>query len=112
MTDCLFCGIADGTVPAEILRESADVVVFADINPQAPFHALSIPRRHLSNVAKLAADPTLLAAVLDEAVATAESAGCGAGFRIVFNTGAQAGQTVDHVHAHVLGGRRLQWPPG
>lgn len=112
MTDCLFCGVAAGTVPAQILSESSDVVVFADINPQAPFHALSIPRRHLANVAELAADPTLLAAVLDAAVAAAAAAGCQAGYRIVFNTGAPAGQTVNHVHAHVLGGRALHWPPG
>lgn len=86
--------------------------MFRDVNPQAPFHVLSVPREHYGNVVELAADPRLLAAVIGQGVAAAIAGGCDAGYRIVFNTGAEAGQTVDHVHAHVLGGRRLTWPPG
>lgn len=112
VSDCLFCGIAAGSVPAQVVRESADVVVFADVRPQAPFHVLSIPRRHLADAADLALDPPLFAAVMAEGIAAAVSAGCDDGYRIVFNTGAWGGQTVKHVHAHVLGGRQLQWPPG
>ena len=112
MSDCLFCAIAAGTIPAQVVRATDDVVVFRDVNPQAPFHVLSVPRQHLVNAVELAAAPSLFAAVIDEGAAAAIADGCEAGYRIVFNTGAQAGQTVDHVHAHVLGGRRLNWPPG
>lgn len=113
MSDCLFCAIASGAVPATVLRETDRVVVLRDINPQAPTHVLVIPREHYANVGDLAqADAVLLAEVFAEARAAAQDAELGEGFRIVFNTGPAAGQTVDHVHAHVLGGRRLSWPPG
>ncbi|MFF5263368.1 histidine triad nucleotide-binding protein [Actinomadura viridis] len=114
MTDCLFCKIVSGDVPAKIVRESAGTVAFRDINPQAPTHVLVIPRAHHATVADLAdADPELLAELLREAREVAVDDGVAdGGYRIVFNTGAQAGQTVFHVHAHVLGGRGLNWPPG
>ncbi|GAA3949038.1 histidine triad nucleotide-binding protein [Actinomadura viridis] len=114
MTDCLFCKIVSGDVPAKIVRESAGTVAFRDINPQAPTHVLVIPRAHHATVADLAdADPGLLAELLREAREVAVDDGVAeGGYRIVFNTGAQAGQTVFHVHAHVLGGRGLNWPPG
>jgi histidine triad (HIT) family protein len=114
MTDCLFCKIVSGDVPAKIVRESAGTVAFRDINPQAPTHVLVIPRAHHPAAAALAAaDPELLAEVLTEAHEVAAGDGIAeTGYRLVFNTGAQAGQTVFHVHAHVLGGRGLNWPPG
>ncbi|MBO2459681.1 histidine triad nucleotide-binding protein [Actinomadura violacea] len=114
MTDCLFCKIISGDVPAKVVRDSARVLAFRDINPQAPTHVLVIPKDHHPTAAELAAaDPPLLAEVLGEAHRVAVDEGIdGTGYRIVFNTGAQAGQTVFHVHAHVLGGRGLNWPPG
>jgi histidine triad (HIT) family protein len=114
MTDCLFCKIVSGDVPAKVVRESERTLAFRDINPQAPTHVLVIPKDHHPTVGELAAaDAELLAAVLKEAQAVAEDEGVAeGGFRVVFNTGSQAGQTVFHVHAHVLGGRGLNWPPG
>ncbi|WP_299527326.1 histidine triad nucleotide-binding protein [uncultured Streptomyces sp.] len=113
-TDCLFCKIVSGDIPATIVRESATTVAFRDINPQAPTHVLVIPRLHHPDAASLAAAaPEVAADVLREAgeVAAAEGIEAG-GYRVVFNTGSGAGQTVFHAHAHVLGGRGLQWPPG
>ncbi|TDD66856.1 histidine triad nucleotide-binding protein [Actinomadura rubrisoli] len=114
MTDCLFCKIVSRDVPAEIVREGERVVAFRDINPQAPTHVLVIPKDHHPTVAELAdADAGLLGEVLGEAHRVAEDEGVAdGGYRVVFNTGAQAGQTVFHVHAHILGGRGLNWPPG
>ncbi len=111
--DCLFCKIVSGDVPAAVVRESDAVLSFRDINPQAPTHVLAIPKAHHADVGALADDPALLAEVLREAVAVAEDEGIAErGYRLVFNTGAGAGQTVFHVHAHVLGGRGMSWPPG
>ncbi|MET9318918.1 histidine triad nucleotide-binding protein [Streptomyces sp. NPDC003038] len=112
--DCLFCKIVTGEVPATVVRESETTVAFRDINPQAPTHVLIIPKAHYPDAATLAAaEPTIAADVLREAgqIAADEDVD-GHGYRIVFNTGAGAGQTVFHAHAHVLGGRGLQWPPG
>ena len=110
--NCLFCRIVAGEVPATVVRESAGTVTFRDINPQAPTHVLVIPRGHHETVGALAdADPALLAEVVREAAAVAGAAGL-AGHRLVFNSGAEAGQSVFHVHGHVLGGRPLSWPPG
>jgi histidine triad (HIT) family protein len=112
--DCLFCKVVTGEVPATIVRETDTIVAFRDINPQAPTHVLVIPRAHYRDAAALAAaDPQLTADVLTEAghVAADENL-VDKGYRIVFNTGAGAGQTVFHAHAHVLGGRGLNWPPG
>ncbi|MER7109729.1 histidine triad nucleotide-binding protein [Streptomyces sp. NPDC000229] len=113
-SDCLFCKIVAGEVPATIVRESETTVAFRDINPQAPTHVLVIPKAHYPDAAALAAAaPELAADVLREAgqVAADEKVD-GTGYRIVFNTGTGAGQTVWHAHAHVLGGRGLNWPPG
>ena len=112
--DCLFCKIVTGDVPAKIVREGARTLAFRDINPQAPTHVLVIPKDHHVSVAELAAaDPGLLAEVLREAHEVAVADGIAdTGYRVVFNTGPQAGQTVFHTHAHVLGGRGLNWPPG
>lgn len=112
--DCLFCKIVAEEVPATKVRETERTVAFRDINPQAPTHVLVIPKDHHQNVAELAsADGDLLAEMLREAHAVAEGDGVvDTGYRLVFNTGPGAGQTVQHVHAHVLGGRSLNWPPG
>lgn len=112
--ECLFCKIVTGDVPAMVVRESERALAFRDINPQAPTHVLVIPKEHHANVAELAAtDPELLAELFRQAheVAVAEGVADN-GYRVVFNTGPQAGQTVFHTHAHVLGGRGLNWPPG
>jgi len=114
VADCLFCAIAAGEIPATRVAETDRVLAFRDINPQAPTHVLVISKAHYPDVATLAAaDAGLLGEVITEAhrVATAEGVS-DSGYRVVFNTGEQAGQTVPHVHAHVLGGRALTWPPG
>jgi histidine triad (HIT) family protein len=110
--DCLFCKIVAGEAGAEITADNDQAVAFRDINPQAPTHLLVVPRDHHADVGDLAAaDPTALAAVLRLAAEVAEADGLDA-HRVVFNTGAEAGQSVFHCHAHVLGGRSLAWPPG
>ncbi|HZB30100.1 MAG TPA: histidine triad nucleotide-binding protein [Streptosporangiaceae bacterium] len=112
--ECLFCKIVSGDVPAKIVRETDRTLAFRDINPQAPTHVLVVPKDHYPDAAALAAaDEATLALVLKEAHEVAVGEGIAdAGYRVVFNTGAEAGQTVFHVHAHVLGGRGLNWPPG
>jgi len=114
VADCLFCKIIAGDIPAERVAESSRTLAFRDINPQAPTHVLVIPKDHYPDLASLASsDAGLLAEVALQAQQVAEAEGIAAGgYRVVFNTGAEAGQTVFHVHAHVLGGRRMAWPPG
>ncbi|MFN8076120.1 MAG: histidine triad nucleotide-binding protein [Kineosporiaceae bacterium] len=110
--ECVFCRIAAGGIPAEVVREGQRVTAFRDLNPQAPVHVLVIPKDHHATVADLAeADPEALAELVavGAEVAGAEADGS---FRLVFNTGEAAGQTVHHVHGHVLAGRSLTWPPG
>ncbi|MEU4875019.1 histidine triad nucleotide-binding protein [Streptomyces sp. NPDC021608] len=110
--DCLFCKIVSGTIPATIVRETGTTVAFRDINPQAPTHVLVIPKAHYQDAAALAAAaPELAADVLRETREVAREEKLES-YRTVFNTGAGAGQTVWHAHAHVLGGRGLHWPPG
>ncbi len=112
-TDCLFCRIGRGDVPAEVVRESDLSVAFRDVNPQAPTHVLVIPRRHVATAAELAAASAAeLADVVDTARAVADAEGLDGHYRFVFNTGEGAGQSVFHAHLHVLGGRALSWPPG
>jgi histidine triad (HIT) family protein len=112
--DCLFCGIVAGQVPATIVVDGKRTVAFRDVNPQAPTHVLVVPRDHYPNVAALAAaGDGLLDELIGVARDVAASEGVEAtGYRIVFNTGRDAGQSVDHVHAHVLGGRPAARPPG
>jgi histidine triad (HIT) family protein len=114
MTDCLFCSIAAGDTAATRVLESPRTIAFRDISPQAPTHVLVIPKDHYPDLAALAsAGAGLLEEVAALAHRIAASAGIdGTGYRVVFNTGPQAGQTVQHVHAHVLGGRAMAWPPG
>jgi histidine triad (HIT) family protein len=112
--DCLFCGIASGEIPAKTVRETSRAIAFRDINPQAPTHVLVIPRDHYPDLAALAAAGDGLleeVATLAHTVAVDDGV-AGGGYRVVFNTGPDAGQTVHHAHAHVLGGRRMAWPPG
>ena len=109
--DCLFYKIVAGEIPATKVREDDDTLTFTDIDPQAPTHVLVVPKRHIADIAELSADAAAAAALLRGIRASAEAAGL-TEFRAVFNTGAQAGQTVFHVHAHVLGGRQMHWPPG
>ena len=113
MSDCLFCRMVDGEVPADVVLQTERVFAFRDINPQAPTHVLVIPRAHHANVGALAEDGALLQQVVATARRVAEQEGLAeSGYRLVFNTGDAAGQTVQHVHGHVLGGRSLSWPPG
>jgi histidine triad (HIT) family protein len=113
-TDCLFCKIAAGEIPATVVRETSSTLAFRDINPQAPTHVVVITKAHYPDAAALAhADPALAAELLAAAAAVATQEGIvETGYRLVFNTGAGAGQSVFHVHCHVLGGRPLTWPPG
>jgi histidine triad (HIT) family protein len=112
--DCLFCKIVAGDIPATVVREDEATFAFRDLEPQAPSHVLVIPRHHTSNVASLAREaPEDAVAVLDAVRAVAEQEGLAdSGYRTVFNTGADAQQTVFHAHIHVLGGRPMTWPPG
>ena len=108
MTDCLFCRIVAGEVPADVVHETDRTLAFRDISPQAPTHVLVVPRDHHADVAAVAdADPSLLADVMSAAVAVARQEGLSGGYRLVANTGDDAGQTVHHLHVHVLGGRPL-----
>jgi histidine triad (HIT) family protein len=112
--DCLFCRIAAGEIPATRVLESEHTLAFRDINPQAPIHVLVIPKAHYPDLASLAAaGDGVLAELASQAHKVAVGEGiAGTGYRVVFNTGSHAGQTVDHAHAHVLGGRSMSWPPG
>lgn len=112
MPDCLFCRIAAGEIPATIVRRAPGMLAFRDINPQAPIHLLVIPTRHVASLEQ-ADDPALLGALLGFARDVAREAGvAGPGYRVVLNTNRDGGQTVAHLHAHVLGGRPMTWPPG
>jgi histidine triad (HIT) family protein len=109
---CLFCRMLAGEVPMDVVRETGLSVAFRDNNPQAPTHVLVIPRRHVENLGALAEYPEELADVVALAASVAEEDGLGPGYRMVANTGALAGQSVFHAHVHLLGGRRMSWPPG
>lgn len=112
MSDCLFCKIGRGEVPADIVREDEQFVAFRDINPQAPTHILAIPRQHVPSLNE-ATDAELIGNLVLFARDVAGDEGIHhAGYRVVLNTNSDGGQTVFHVHAHVLGGRALAWPPG
>lgn len=114
MSDCLFCKITEKTIPAMIVHEDDQTLAFDDIHPQAPVHTLVIPKRHVASVQDLGeADRPLLAQLLLVCTKVAKDKGLAdPGFRLVANTGRDGGQTVFHLHFHVMGGRRLGWPPG
>ena len=112
--DCLFCKIVDGDIPADIIHKSETTVAFRDINPQAPTHVLVIPRKHIATINDLAPDESEVVGDLYLAakeIAASEGI-ADEGYRAVMNCNAGAGQTVFHIHLHVLGGRGLDWPPG
>ena len=113
-SDCLFCKIVAGTIPASRIHEDEQVVVIADINPQAPLHALVIPHRHIPTLNALTPADDALVGAMHRAAATVagEKGFADRGYRTVFNTNAEAGQTVFHIHLHLLAGRGLGWPPG
>ena len=113
MSDCLFCKIAAKELGSEIVRESDSVLAFKDINPAASTHVLVIPKRHIDSAADLtAADGDLLAEIFETISAIASDASLDGGFRIVTNVGPDAGQSVGHLHFHLIGGRQMAWPPG
>ena len=114
MTDCLFCKLVAGEIPARIVKRTEDAVAFHDIDPKAPVHVLVIPTRHVPAVRNTAGGgEAMLGGLLRFAAEVARELGLDArGYRIVTNTGPDAGQSVDHLHFHVLGGRRMTWPPG
>ena len=114
MADCLFCKIIAGEIPGAIVHSSDRIVAFKDINPQAPTHVLVLPRRHIATLNDLTeADDALVGELVRTAAAIAKKNGhAEAGYRTVFNCNADAGQTVFHIHLHLLGGRKLSWPPG
>jgi histidine triad (HIT) family protein len=111
--DCLFCKIAAKQIPAKLVFDDADVFAFADINPQAPTHLLICPKKHFASLHEAAAeDQAVLGKLSLVAAQLARERSLESGYRTVVNTGAGAGQTVFHLHMHLLGGRPLQWPPG
>jgi histidine triad (HIT) family protein len=112
MTDsCLFCRIVRGEIPAKIVRQDEHTVAFRDIDPKAPTHILVIPKEHVASLDE-ASDPAMVGRLMLAAAEIARSEGITDGYRTVVNTGAGAGQTVFHLHLHLLGGRKLTWPPG
>ena len=114
MADCIFCKIARKEIPVEPLYEDSEVLAFRDIDPKAPTHVLVIPRRHVASVASFGPDDAGMAGrLLLAATGVARAEGLAErGFRLVVNTGDEGGQTVHHLHVHVLGGRAMRWPPG
>jgi histidine triad (HIT) family protein len=111
MTDCIFCKIAAGEFNTEFIAETDDYAAFNDLNPQAPVHVLVIPKKHSASLNETESKE-LLGTLLSGAKEVAEKTGIADGYRVVINTGREAGQTVFHLHLHVLGGREMNWPPG
>ena len=114
MSDCIFCKIAEKKIPSKIVHEDDKVVAFDDVNPQAPTHVLVIPRKHVASIADLnEADASLLGHLMLTGNKIARQKGIAeGGYRLVVNTGRNGGQTVFHLHLHLLGGRPMHWPPG
>ena len=113
MTNCLFCKIVTEEIPSAKVLENSDFLAFRDIDPKAPVHVLVIPKKHFEDIAELSkSENVLTAGLMKFATEVAEMEKLEKGFRIVLNTGQEGGQSVQHVHAHVLGGRSLTWPPG
>ena len=114
MSDCLFCRMAAGEIPVKLVYEDQDLIAINDINPQAPLHVLVIPKTHISSLNDLRPEhDTLVGSMIRRAAAIAEDHGYSErGFRTVFNTNHEAGQSVFHIHLHVLAGRAQGWPPG
>ena len=115
MVDCIFCKIATGEIPSQKVYEDESVVAFKDLSPKAPVHVLIIPKKHIQSVAHFKAEDKELAAhiFVDVVPKLADELGIAdGGFRVVLNTGDDGGQTVHHLHVHLLGGRKMTWPPG
>ena len=114
MSDCIFCKIASGEIPSTMVYEDDTVAAFKDLEPQAPTHVLIIPKKHVANVAELGdGDKDCVAHIFCDVIPKlANELGLAKGFRVVANTGEEGGQTVMHLHFHLLGGRSMQWPPG
>lgn len=110
--DCIFCQIVDGRIPARKIYEDECCIAFSDIHPQAPVHLLVIPRRHVASLAHTGEDKEVLGNLLWAATELARRQELSSGYRVVMNTGPDGGQTVDHLHLHLLGGRAMHWPPG
>jgi histidine triad (HIT) family protein len=113
--DCLFCKIVNGAIPAKRVYEDDQAIAFRDINPQAPAHILIVPRKHIGSLAEIGAiseDKALLGHLLGLVDQIARTENLAQGYRTVINTGPDGGQTVDHLHLHLLGGRAMHWPPG
>ena len=113
MSDCIFCRIAAGEIPSDIVHQDDDVVAFRDLSPQAPVHLLIIPRKHIASINEAGDDDSaILGRLLTTARRLAADHGVSEGYRLVNNCGASAGQSVFHIHVHQLGGRPMNWPPG
>ena len=114
MSDCLFCGIVEGTIKADIVYQNDLVVAFNDIGPKAPVHVLIVPRKHIVGVLDVTAeDGAVIAEIFQVAARLARELGIAdSGFRVVVNSGPDSGQSVFHLHYHLLGGRQMSWPPG
>lgn len=111
--DCLFCKIAEGKIPTTAVYQDERVYAFPDINPQAPVHVLIVPREHIASIDEAEKHHAeLLGHMLRAAAEIARQKGLGKGYRVVTNVGPDAGQTVNHLHVHLLGGRAMSWPPG
>ena len=112
-SDCLFCKIARREIPVQPVHETGGTLAFRDLKPQAPVHVLIIPKQHFATLNDMTGEPALLGEILAAGVAVARQEGIdGAGYRAIFNCGKGAGQSVFHVHLHIMGGRTLRWPPG
>lgn len=114
MSSCIFCRIIEGSIPAKMVYQDEHTFAFDDVNPQAPVHTLVVPKRHVESVQNLGeSDQTLMARLLLTCARVAKDKGLSErGFRLVLNTGRDGGQTVFHLHFHVMGGRHMTWPPG
>jgi histidine triad (HIT) family protein len=113
MNDCIFCKIVSGEMPANKLYEDDEMLAFFDMHPQAPTHFLVIPKKHIKGPADMGAEDTeLIGRIIKKSGELARAHGIGGSFRLVINNGAAAGQSVFHIHLHVLGGRAMNWPPG
>lgn len=111
--DCVFCKIISGQIPAKILYENSDLLAFNDINPQAPVHILIVPKKHIPDIDAIEkTDKELFGEVLAVAKELAKKNNLKSGYRVVVNCGSDAGQSVEHLHFHLLGGRKFAWPPG
>jgi len=111
--DCIFCKIIEGTIPSKAVYQDEHTFAFTDINPKAPVHLLIVPREHIASLSDASNDKKeLLGHLLRVAAEIARERGLGNGYRVVVNTGEDGGQTVDHLHLHLLGGRSMTWPPG